>query len=345
MAEQARSTHPRRRAPGLARILGLALLGALACGAAPGLHAQEEAGKSFQAWLQGVRAEAAAQGIAPATLDEALAGVAPIPRVVELDRRQPESTLTFAQYLERVVPARRVEIGRRKLAEHRELLAAVGARYGVQPRYIVALWGVETGFGRITGSFPVIAALATLAYDGRRAEFFRGELLKALRILDEGHIAPAQMKGSWAGAMGQVQFMPSSFLRYARDHDDDGRQDIWTSTADAFASAANYLAGVGWRDDQTWGREVRLPDDLDPDLIGTDVVKGLADWQALGVRRADGSDLPGRNLPASIIRPDGAGGPAYAVYDNFRALLRWNRSHYFATAVGILSDRIAGRSG
>lgn len=303
------------------------------------------AATGFQAWLADLRAEAAGAGISGQTLDAALADAAPIPRVVELDRRQPEFTLTFEEYLARVVPARRVETGRRKLAEHRELLAAVAARYGVQPRYIIALWGVETDFGRITGGFPVVDALATLAYDGRRAEFFRRELLNALRILDDGHIAVEDMTGSWAGAMGQVQFMPSSFLRYARDHDGDGRQDIWGSIPDAFASAANYLAGAGWRDDQTWGREVRLPEGFDPALLGKDTVKGLNDWQRLGVRRADGRDLPGRNLPASIIRPDDDTGPAYAVYDNFRSLLRWNRSDYFATAVGILSDRIAGREG
>lgn len=294
----------------------------------------------FPEWLEGLRQEALDAGVAAATLDAALGDIAPIARVIELDRRQPEFTLTFQEYLERVVPERRVRQGRELLARHRDLLDEVGAHYGVQPRFIVALWGVETDFGRLTGGFPVIAALATLAHDGRRSAYFRSELLNALKILDAGHIAVDAMSGSWAGAMGQVQFMPSSYLSYAQDWDGDGRKDIWTTTADAFASAANYLANAGWQVDQTWGREVRIPAELDPSLIGHDLAKGLLEWQELGVRRSDGSDLPGRNLRASLVRPGGDGGPLYLVYDNFRALLRWNRSDYFATAVGILSDRI-----
>lgn len=299
--------------------------------------------REFDRWLEEFRAEALAAGISNATLERALAGIEPIPRVIELDRRQPEFTLTFEQYLERVLPERRVRMGREMLAEHAELLAQIGAEYGVQPRFIVALWGIETDFGRITGGFPVIAALATLAHDGRRSEFFRGELMNALRILDQGHIEPGDMQGSWAGAMGQVQFMPSSFLRFARDHNGDGRKDIWGSTPDAFASAANYLARSGWDDDQTWGREVRLPAGFDQALVGRDIRRGLQEWQALGVRRPDGSDLPGPDLPAALVQPDGPGGRTYVVYGNYHVLLKWNRSDYFATTVGLLSDRIAGR--
>ncbi len=296
--------------------------------------------QDFNPWLQGLRKEALEQGISTATLEDALKGVRFLPKVIELDRRQPESTLTFSQYLKRVAPERRVRLGRRKLSQHLELLNKIGEHYGVQPRFIVALWGVESDFGRLSGGFPIVSALATLAYDGRRSGFFRGELLKALRILDDGHISINRMKGSWAGAMGQVQFMPSSFLHYAVDHDGDGRRDIWHTQADAFASAANYLARSGWKADQTWGREVRLPENLDPRLIGRKTKKGLREWRDLGVRKANGKDLPERNLPASIIQPGGREGPAYAVYDNFRTLLKWNRSDYFATAVGLLADRI-----
>ena len=315
----------------------LALVLALAIGA------PAAAQTSFATWLAGVRDEALARGISTATVDHAFDELAPIARVIELDRKQPESTLTFAQYRDRIVSARRVDSGRTQLAAHNALLSAIAARFGVQPRFVVALWGIETNYGSHTGGFSVIGALATLAYDGRRSAYFRGELLAALQILDEGHIALADMTGSWAGAMGQAQFMPSSFLNFAADHDGDGTKDIWRNQGDVFSSAANYLSRVGWRGDITWGREVRLPAGFDAALADLKVIKRLGEWQALGVRRADGRDLPARDLAASIVLPGGAGGPAYLVYDNYRALLRWNRSHYFATSVGLLSDRIAGR--
>ena len=297
----------------------------------------------FLEWLEGLRADALANGISQETLDRSLVDVAPIPRIIELDRRQPESTVTFADYQTRIVNATRIKIGRERLAKHRVLLDEIGGQFGVQPRFIVALWGIETNFGRFTGGFPVIDALATLAYGGRRSKYFRGELLKALQIVEEGHIDPAEMKGSWAGAMGQAQFMPSSFLNFAHDHNGDGAKDIWNTQGDVFASAANYLKGVGWNDDITWGRKVSLPDGFDGALVSLDVVKPIGDWQELGVRRADGRDLPTREIPASILRPGGEGGQAFIIYDNYRAILRWNRSHYFAMAVGQLSDRIAGR--
>ncbi len=307
------------------------------------LPATAQTDPAFAAWLDGLRAEALDAGIRNETLNASFAGVAPIPRVIELDRRQPESTLTFEQYVKRIVSNARVDRGRARLAENSPLLQEVAAKFGVQPRFIVALWGIETNFGQNTGGFSVIAALATLAYDGRRSQFFRRELLDALRIVDQGHIRPEDMKGSWAGAMGQSQFMPSSFMNYAFDYDGDGAKDIWNTSADVFASAANYLSGVGWKSDITWGREVRLPDGFDPALADLKVVKKLSEWQALGVRRADGSGLPKRELPASVVYPGKIGGPAYIVYDNYRALLRWNRSLYFATAVGLLSDKIADR--
>ncbi|MBL28939.1 MAG: lytic transglycosylase [Rhodospirillaceae bacterium] len=299
-----------------------------------------EPAQPFEAWLVDLRTEARGLGIGEATLDAALAGVEPIPRVIELDRKQPESTMTAAQYLDRVVSDARISAGRKQLAQHRRQLEEVGAKFGVQPRYIVALWGIETNYGGYTGNFSVVASLETLAYDGRRSSFFRGELLKALQILDQGHITPAAMIGSWAGAMGQSQFMPSSFMNYAVDYDGDGRRDIWGTTGDVFASIANYLAREGWQDDQTWGREVRLPANFDQGLIGYDTTKRLSEWQALGVRRADGGDLPTRDLPGSIVQPDGAGTRAWVVYDNFRTILKWNRSTYFGLAVGRLSDAL-----
>jgi membrane-bound lytic murein transglycosylase B len=296
----------------------------------------------FAAWLLELRAEALREGISEATLDAALTQIKPIPRVIELDRKQPEFTLTFAQYLQRVVPASRVAKGRKKFAENREILDVIGQKYGVQPQFIVAFWGIETDFGRVTGGFRVIPALATLAFDGRRSAYFRKELLQALRIIDEGHISAPKMMGSWAGAMGQAQFMPSSFNGYAVDHDGDGRKDIWTTREDVFASAANYLSRHGWRGGERWGRRVRPPTGFDASLRGLKVKKPIAAWAALGVTLPDGTPLPGTELQASLIVPAKEGGPAYLVYENYRVILKWNRSHYFAIAVGRLADQIAG---
>jgi membrane-bound lytic murein transglycosylase B len=306
---------------------------------APQPQAAAQSG-SFEDWLAQFRQEAAAEGISAATLDQALDGLEPIPQVIERDRRQPEGRLTFRDYNRRVLSATRIERGRELMREHRALLDRVAADYGVQPRFIVALWGIESSYGSFTGEFPVIGALATLAYDGRRAAFFRKELLQALRIVDQGDVVPAQMMGSWAGAMGQSQFMPSSYLAHAVDYDGDGRRDIWTSPPDVFASIANYLAKAGWNQRYTWGRQVRLSNHLDAEAAGLEVVKPLPEWHALGVKRSNGEDLPLVALNASLLRMDDDEGPAYLVYNNFRVLMAWNRSTYFALTVGELSDLI-----
>jgi len=296
----------------------------------------------FERWLGGVRQEALAAGINPATIDRAFDGLEPIERVIELDRKQPETTVTFEHYLSRVVDAKRRQAARQHFAENRVLLTEIGRRYGVQPRFIVALWGIETNFGRVTGNFPVIAALATLAYDGRRSAFFRQELINALRIVDLDHVDPKQMLGSWAGAMGQSQFMPSSFLRYAVSYRGDGKRDIWHRREDVFASIANYLSQSGWRVDESWGRPVRLPPRFDPALVGPNIKKSVAAWAKLGVRRSDGGKLPAGPIEASVLQPGGSGGPAVLVYDNYRVLLKWNSSNYFASAVGLLADSMDG---
>jgi len=298
----------------------------------------------FKAFVQAVWPDAQARGVERETFDAAFADVRPIPRVIELDRHQPEFKLTFAQYLARVAPKSRVQKGRKRLAENREILIKVGKKYGVQPRFIVALWGIETDFGRVTGGFPVISSLATLAFDGRRSKYFRGELLNALEILQQGHITPKAMVGSWAGAMGQSQFMPSSFKAYAIDGDGDGKKDIWGSKADVFSSAAKYLSSVGWREDQTWGRAVKLPDGFDLKLATLKQSRKLAEWQALGVRKIDGTDLPARQLKASLVLPNKSRPqPAYLVYGNYRSIMHWNRSTYFALTVGTLADGIGRR--
>lgn len=298
---------------------------------------------SFQGWLDDTRQQALRKGISPKIVDEALhSGLQPIQRIIELDRKQPEGKMTFATYRQRIVDPIRIKRGREMMRQHEALLNEVGAHYGVQPQYIVALWGIETNFGSNTGGFDVINALSTLAYDGRRRDFFTTELMNALQILDEGHIEYADMKGSWAGAMGQSQFMPSSFLAYAQDYNGDGRRDIWNTKADVFASAANYLSKSGWTGDERWGRLVELPRDFPRNLEGLDVKKSLSEWQRLGVRKANGKDLPEvDDMMASVVQPDGQGNSAYLVYNNYRVIMKWNKSTYFATSVGLLADAIA----
>lgn len=300
----------------------------------PALAAEED----FGTWLSSFRRDALDAGIRPATVELALDGLQPIPRVIDLDHKQPETTLTFQDYISRVVNQPRRDAARQHFAENRALLTEIGRLYGVQPRFIVALWGIETNFGQSMGGFPVIGALATLAYDGRRSAFFRRELMNALRIVDQDHFDPKEMLGSWAGAMGQSQFMPSSFLNFAVSYRGDGKRDIWHRREDVFASIANYLAQSGWRGDETWGRTVRLPSGFNPTLVGLGVKKPLSEWRMLGVRRVDGGALPSRDLEASILRPGGEEGPAVLVYDNYRVILKWNNSSYFASAVGFLAD-------
>ncbi|MGH1403290.1 MAG: lytic murein transglycosylase [Alphaproteobacteria bacterium] len=300
------------------------------------------AADNFDRWLSDFKADAIHQGISEQVVDNAMQGVQPIERIIELDRKQPEGTMTFAKYQKRVINDARVAQGRRLYKEHKELLGKVAARYGVPAQYIVALWGIETSYGNNTGGFGVVPALATLAYDGRRSSFFRKELINALKIIDEGHISHANMKGSWAGAMGQNQFMPSSFHAYAVDGNNDGKRDIWTSLPDVFSSTANYLSKSGWKEDQRWGRRVALPKGFSKDLIGLDVRHDLATWKRLGVSLPGGEPIPVVDgMRASVVAPDGVSGSTYLAYDNYRVIMKWNKSTYFATSVGLLADQIA----
>lgn len=303
--------------------------------------AAEPAGDGFDEWLRGLRSEARATGVKSGVLDRALRGLRPIPRVIELDRKQPEFTQTFWAYLNARVNETRISRGRQMLNAHAPLLARVERKYGVQPRFLVAFWGMETNYGKYTGSFPLVGALATLAFDPRRARFFRGQLLSALSLIDRDDVVP-DAKASWAGAMGNMQFIPSTFRDFAVDFDGDGRRDHWNSLPDTFASAANFMARSGWQGERTWGREVSLAPAFDVALSGLSSRRSLAEWQALGVRRVDGRDLPGVDIVASLILPAGAKGPAFLVYQNFRAIMVWNRSILYAVAVGHLADRLAG---
>jgi peptidoglycan lytic transglycosylase B len=300
--------------------------------------------KSFEAWLADFKTEAAAKGISQATIQSTLSKVQYLPRVIELQKNQPEFKFTVEEYLIRVASDARVSRGREVLAEQRSLLEKMQERYGVPPHYLVALWGIETDFGRTTGGFLVLDAVATLAYAGSRSDFFRSELLYALRIIDRGHISADKMVGSWAGATGQLQFMPSTFYSYAVDYNGDGRIDIWNNLEDILASAANYLSRSGWVQDQPWGWEVRLPNNFDRSLAGLDNRKSLAEWEELGVRH-----LPGQNAKnssawvGSVVAPDGQKGRCFMALENYRVIYRWNRSHHFVVAVGVLADRIAAQ--
>jgi membrane-bound lytic murein transglycosylase B len=307
---------------------------------------------SFEDWLAGVKAEAIEKGIRAETVEAAFKDVKLDEKIITADRNQPEVKLTLTTYLAQRVTKARIDRGLAKMAEHREELRAVSEKYGVQPRFIAAIWGMETNFGSFTGGKYVIEALATLAYDPRRSAFFRQQLIEALKILDEGHITVSDMKGSWAGAMGQPQFMPNSFYNFAQDFDGDGRRDIWTTPVDVFASIANYLKSNTWRADQTWGRQVTLPDDFQEKAqkLAPTASSGalkyhlgqmkLAEWNDLGVRRLNGQELPMADFVASLALPDGPGGAAFLTYTNYRAILRYNPSNFYAIAVGQLADAL-----
>lgn len=297
---------------------------------------------SFEQYIAEFKLEASERGFSRRFLDNAFADIKFYQRAVASDKNQPEFKQTLDTYLSKRLPDWKVKRAIALYNEHAEVLKQVAQKYGVQPRFIVALWGVESNFGKLTGGYPVLSALATLAYEGRREALFRKQLYAALTILKEGHISKDEFKGSWAGAMGQSQFMPTSFLNYAQDFDGDSKKDIWTNHQDVFASIANFLATEGWDDSATWGRQVKLPENFDYKLTGLarDKMKSLADWQTLGVRRMDGRDLPDRELQASLIMPDDEKGRIYLVYDNFHTLMGWNRSTYFGASVGHLSDRI-----
>ncbi|MCF6214720.1 MAG: lytic murein transglycosylase [Emcibacter sp.] len=314
---------------------------------------------SFADWRAELKVEAMDSGISADTFDRAFAGVEPDPKVIRLDRHQPEFTQTYATYISKRVSSTRIAKGREKISENTDILNAVSRKIGVQPRFIAGIWGMETNYGSYTGGYNVIRSLATLAYDMRRSSYFRTQLIKALQILEEGHVMPANFKGSWAGAMGQGQFMQSSFFAYAYDFDGDGKKDIWDNKADVFASIGNYLKEHGWQANRTWGRQVSLPKDVDnlwQQVKQTGKVKycrralkdhskqlTMAQWQELGVRTIYGSDLPlvaDLEFKASLVMPAGKDGPAFLTYKNFRALLSYNCSNFYALGVSLLSDEL-----
>lgn len=316
--------------------------------------AEQKTQADFDVYVAALKKEALEKGYDEALVDQALATAKFKKKVISADKNQPEVKETLETYLPKRVPQWKIDRARKLYKENQDVLEKVAKEYGVQARFIVALWGLESNFGKIQGGHSVIASLVTLAFDGRRETMYKNQLWAALDILKEGHITLDKFKGSWAGAMGQTQFMPTSFNAYAVDYNGDGRKDIWTTEEDAFASIANYLKQAGWNDDLTWGRQVKLPEGFDNSNIlrrGTktrsqwleywkDSERSLADWQALGVRKMDGSDLPNVDVTAAMVMPDDVNGRIYLAYDNYKALMHWNRSYYFATSVGYLSDRI-----
>ncbi len=320
------------------KIFGLMLLALISLLMLPRSSPAED---DFSRWLAGLRAEALAKGISRKTLDAALTGLEPIQQVITLDRNQPEFKKDYWSYIKLTITEKRIKKGRELLIKHRALLEDIKKKYGVQPHFLVAIWGLETNFGAYIGNFPVIGAVATLAHDTRRSGFFRAELLKALKILDEEHINVSDMQGSWAGAMGQLQFMPSTFISFAVDWDKDGRKDIWHSLPDVYASAANFLSSNGWDTDKTWGGMVRVPQGFDQNLTGLKNEKSLAKWQKIGIRDINGGNLPDLKINASLIQPSGSNNPSFLVYRNFRAIMQWNPSFLYALAVCNLADQLA----
>jgi membrane-bound lytic murein transglycosylase B len=316
------------------------LLSSMAAAAFPLKDALADDAGRFSDFVRSFKVDARRAGISQATLDRAFAGVVLNQKVLDRDKHQPESTLTWAKYRALVIGPKRIADGKTAVAANWSLFQQVQQRYGVPPGPVAGIWGLESDFGALTGSFRVVEALATLAWDGRRASFFRGELMAALKILDHGDISPEAMTGSYAGAMGQPQFMPSSYLRYAVDFEGHGRRDIWHSKGDVLGSIGNYLAESGWRPGSGWGQQVAVPAGVDASG-GRDAKRPLRVWSQAGVRPLSGRWAGNADTPAGLVAPDGPAGETFAVFDNFNAIRRYNPSDYYALAVGLIGDQVS----
>ena len=332
-------------------VMGLIAAGLSACvgggGRGPVGAAQAETvmrpvpNAGFDAWVAGFRARAAARGIPAGVISDALGSAGFLPDVVERDRNQTEFTRTLEDYLAIAAKPERVTMGQDKLRQYGAVLGRIEARYGVEAHVVTAVWGLESFYGTRRGNVPVISALATLAYDGRRGAFFESQLIAALKIIANGDVSARGMTGSWAGAMGHTQFIPTSYLAYAVDFTGDGKRDIWSEDpTDSLASTAAYLKNSGWQRGLPWGGEVRLPSDFNPALLGRGKGRSAGEWAALGVTSATGSAVP---AGGAIIAPKGVGGPAFLLTQNFNVILRYNNAESYAIGVGHLSDRILGR--
>ena len=308
---------------------------------APGA-ARAQGEERFEAFVASVKAEARRAGIRDATLAAAFAGIQPNQHIIELDHKQPEFTLTWPEYRARVLPPNRLQAARDNFVRERATLVRAQETFGVDPYVILGIWGIESAFGSNKGNYRLVEALSTLAWEGRRASYFRKELLNGLRILDAGDVPPAKATSGYAGAMGQPQFMPSSYLQYAVDFDGDGRRDIWDSKADVFGSIANYLAKSGWRRGEPWGQPVRVPASFNAGMAGRENRRSLGEWMRLGITRDDGRAFSQTAPVGGLILPEGAApGEGYVVYSNFNAIRRYNPSDFYALAVGLLGDAAA----
>jgi glucose-6-phosphate 1-epimerase len=311
--------------------------------AAPAAPAVDPAAqRAFEACLAGLRPAQRAAGLRDATLDAHLGGLVPDPSLLTLLNQQPEFTTPIWDYLAALVDQQRVDDGLAMLEQHRAVLDEVAARYGVDAETVVAVWGVESDFGRISGRRPILQSLATLSCEGRRQAFFRGELIATLQIVQDGDVDPAKLMGSWAGAFGHTQFMPSTYRRIAVDFDGDGRRDLIDSIPDALGSTAHYLQRSGWRTGQRWGMEVRLPDGFAPGQPDRRARRPISEWRARGLTLADGTPLPADAPDAGLLLPAGAGGPAFLVHRNFEAIYSYNAAVSYALAIAHLSDRLRG---
>ncbi|MDZ7791500.1 MAG: lytic murein transglycosylase [Xanthomonadales bacterium] len=318
------------------------LLTAVVTSTLSSLAAASDDERAFRACIENLQSVARGQDVPEPLVSGVLGSLRHQPRVIELDRDQPEFRQSFSAYLKARVNENRVQRGRELYQQHRQLLDRLSREYGVPGHYLIAFWGMETNFGSYLGGMPTLDSLATLACDPRRSEYFTGELMTALQLLARENLDPSVMRGSWAGAMGHTQFMPSSYMAHAVDGDGDGTIDLWNSETDALTSAANYLANLGWQRGERWGREVRLPDGFPYLETGLSNSAPLAHWRELDVRQANGSALPSVDMHGSVIVPMGHRGPAFLVYTNFEIIMKWNRSQAYAIAVGRLADRITG---
>ncbi|MDI3368737.1 MULTISPECIES: lytic murein transglycosylase [Pseudomonas] len=313
-------------------------------GATPDVSTEIQPLQTFAQWQAGFRQQALQAGISPSTFDRAFLGVTPDMDVIKADRSQPEFTRPVWEYLEGALSPLRVRNGKKLLEQNAELLTRIEQRYGVDRQVLVAVWGMESNFGQFQGNKSVIRSLATLAYEGRRPQFAQDQLIAALQIIQHGDIEPEAMRGSWAGAMGQTQFIPTTYNTHAVDFDGDGRRDIWNSTPDALASTAHYLQSSGWKRGQPWGFEVQVPTGFDFWQADGALRKPVSEWLAMGVKLPAGTQLPANSnqLSAALLLPAGARGPAFLVLDNFRAILKYNNSSSYALAVSLLGDRFSG---
>ena len=295
---------------------------------------------NFKIWLEELKIDALSLGVNEELLTITIDKLSLIKDVVKNDRQQSEFTNNFTNYLNKNISNNKINYGRKVFKQNRRILKSIENDYGVPARYIIAFWGIETNFGQYMGSFNVPNSLTTLAFDPRRSNFFRKELLNAIIILDQKHTSFEKYRGSWAGASGHMQFMPSTFLNYAVDYNNDGKKDVWKNLPDAFASAANYLSSMGWQKKYTWGREVIIPGDFNYSDAQLSISKPISEWKDIGIIKTNGQSLPNTSISGSILLPSGKSGPAFLVYDNFNIIMQWNKSIFYALTVGYLADRI-----